>query len=126
MTAFCSRWGVNQRVSSAYYPRSNKRAEVGVKSAKRLIQDNLKSNGDLDTDKFARALLIHRNTPDPMTNLSPAMIVFGRPIIDHIPTPPGQFKPRKEWSDLSAKREECFVGRHYAKAEDLTAGMYKV
>ena len=24
MTAFCSRWGVNQRISSAYYPRSNK------------------------------------------------------------------------------------------------------
>ena len=48
------------------------------------------------------------------------MIVFSRPINDHIPIPPGLYRPRKEWSDLSAKREECFIRRHYAKAEDLT------
>ena len=29
-TDFLRRWGVNQRISSAYFPRSNKRAEVGV------------------------------------------------------------------------------------------------
>ena len=30
------------------------------------------------------------------------------------------FQLRKEWSDLSAKREDCFLRRHYAKAEDLS------
>ena len=119
---FCRRWGVKQRVSSAYYPRSNKRAEIGVKSAKRLIQDNLSPNGDLDTDRFARALLIHRNTPDPLTNLSPAQIVFGRNLRDHIPAPVGHFTPRKEWQDMAKKREESFLIRHYRKAEDLTRG----
>jgi hypothetical protein len=123
---FFRRWGVKQRISSAYYPRSNKRAEVGVKSAKRLIQDNLNPNGDLDTDRFARALLVHRNTPDPLTNLSPAQIVFGRTLRDHIPAPVGHFTPRKEWQDMAKKREESFMIRHYRKAEELTRGSKKL
>ena len=49
------------------------------------------------------------------------MIVFGRSIRDHIPSPPGKFDPRIEWKDLAAKKEDCFLRRHYAKAEDLTA-----
>ena len=35
------RRGVHHRVSSYYYPRSNKRAEIGVKSAKRMIMKTL-------------------------------------------------------------------------------------
>ena len=37
-TEFCRRRGVRQRISSAYFPRSNKRAEIWVKSAKGLIK----------------------------------------------------------------------------------------
>ena len=123
MAEFRSRWGFKHRISSAYFPRSNKRAEVGVKSAKRLIQDNLNPNGDLNTDKFARALMIHRNTPDPTTNISPAQLVYGRQLKDHIPVPPtAQFQPRKEWQDLAARREESAMKRHYSKVEDLTRG----
>ena len=122
MAEFRSRWGFKHRVSSAYFPRSNKRAEVGVKSAKRLIQDNLSPNGDLNTDKFCRALLIHRNTPDPSTNVSPAQLVFGRPLKDHIPAPVGHFTPRQEWQDHATRREESAVMRHYRKVEDLMRG----
>ena len=122
MKVFLRRWGIKHRLSSAYYPRSNKRAEVGVKSAKRLIRDNLKPNGDLDTDRFARALLIHRNNPDPSTGISPAQIVFGRQLRDHIPAPLGSFVPRQEWQEAAKKREECFQIRHYKKAEDLSKG----
>ena len=122
MAEFRTRWGFKQRISSAYFPRSNKRAEVGVKSAKRLIQDNLSPNGDLNNDKFARSLLIHRNTPDPSTNLSPAQLVFGRPLKDHIPAPLGHFTPRKEWQDMATKREESAIIRHHRKAEDLSKG----
>ena len=68
--SFFHRWGVKHRVSSAYYPRANKRGELAVKSAKRMIMENLGPAGQLDTDKFARALLLHRNTPDPMTILA--------------------------------------------------------
>merc|ERR1711949_78038 len=34
---FCSRFGIVHRVSSAYHPRANKRAELAVKHAKRIL-----------------------------------------------------------------------------------------
>ena len=49
---FFSNWGVKHRVSSAYFPHSNLRAETAVKSAKRLIRDNTKSNGSPEWDKI--------------------------------------------------------------------------
>jgi hypothetical protein len=91
---FCNRWGIIQRVSSAYHPKSNKRAEVGIKSAKRLVRDNLHANGSLDNDQFARALLTHRNNPCPTSGLSPAQILFGRVLRDFLPIQPGKFAPR--------------------------------
>ena len=80
--AFLTRWGVQHRKSSAYHPQSNGRAEVAVKSAKRLLRSNIDPSGKLDSDKFLRALLQLRNTPDPDCNISPAQIVFGKPLND--------------------------------------------
>ena len=83
MTAdFLSLWEIHHRVSSAYYPQSNGRAEVAVKKAKRILMENIGSTGSLDNDNFLRAMLQIRNTPDPDCNISPAEIVFGRPIRD--------------------------------------------
>ena len=79
---FLSRWGIHHRKSSAYHPQSNGRAEVAVKSAKRLLRSNIDASGSLNSDKFLRALLQLRNTPDPDCNVSPAQIVFGRPLND--------------------------------------------
>ena len=79
---FLKRWGVAHRRSSAYFPQSNGRAEVAVKKAKRILMENVGSNGSLDNDSFLRAILQVRNTPDPDCNISPAEIVFGRPIRD--------------------------------------------
>jgi hypothetical protein len=81
---FLESWGVRHRISSAYHPQSNGRAEVAVKSAKRLLRSNVGPNGSLDNDKLLRALLQMRNTPDPDCNLSPAQIIFGRPIRDSL------------------------------------------
>ena len=61
---FLKTWGIRHRLSSAYTPHGNLRAEVGVKSMKRMLQGNLGPSGDLDTDAFSRALLNYRNTPD--------------------------------------------------------------
>ena len=83
-TDFLKRWKVDHRISSAYHPQSNGRAEVAVKSAKRLLRSNVGPNGSLDNDKLLRALLQLRNTPDPDCNLSPAEIIFGRPIRDSL------------------------------------------
>ena len=74
---FLCRWGVKHRLSEAYHPQSNGRAEVAVKSAKRL-----RPYRKLDNDALLHALLQLRNTPDPDCNVSPAQIIFGRPIRD--------------------------------------------
>ena len=67
---FLETWDVKHRKSAAYNPQSNGRAEVAVKSAKRLLMSNIGPNGSLNSDKFIRALLQLRNTPDPDCNLS--------------------------------------------------------
>ena len=120
--AFFYRWGVRHRVSSAYYPRANKRSEVAVKSAKRLVMENLGPKGQLDTDRFARALLLHRNTPDPLTGLSPAMILFGREVRDHLPAVLSKYQPRREWRLEADLREQAFAKRHCKMEERLTFG----
>ena len=81
-SVFLKKWGVHHRTSSAYFPQSNGRAEVAVKSAKRLLRSNIDASGNLNSDKFLRAMLQLRNTPDPDCNVSPAQIVFGRPLKD--------------------------------------------
>ena len=85
---FLTNWGVHHRLSSVAFPRINCRAEVGVKTSTLMIMDNKDARGRLDTDKFQRAMLIYRNTPDHTTQLSPAQCVFGRPIKDLIPILP--------------------------------------
>ena len=122
MEDFCNRWGIIHRVATAYHPRANKRSEVGVKSAKRLIRGNLTQTGSLDTDKLARALLAHRNTPCPITGLSPAQIVYGRVLRDFLPLQSGKFQPRQEWRQAAKDREAAYAKRHVQKAEQLSRG----
>ena len=121
MGDFLNRWGVKHRVSSAYYPRANKRAELAVKSAKRLIRGNLGPRGSLNTDAFARALLEHRNAIDPLTGLSPAMIIFGREMKGFLPSPDKKFQPRQEWRLEADLREQAHAKRHARMEERLTA-----
>ena len=79
---FLIRWGVHHRKSSAHNPQSNGRAEVAVKRAKRLLKSSIGPAGSLNNDGFLRAMLQLRNTPDPDCKLSPAQILFGRPLRD--------------------------------------------
>ena len=60
---FLRNYGVHHRLSSVSYARSNGRAELGVKTVKRLMMENTGPNGDLDNDAFQRAMLQYRNTP---------------------------------------------------------------
>ena len=119
---FTHNWGVKQRIASAYYPRANKRAEVAVKSAKRLVQENLGPGGSLDTDAFARALLAHRNCPDTETGLSPAQILFGRQLRDHIPALVSRYQPRQEWRLEADLRERALAKRHGRMEDRLLHG----
>jgi len=55
-----------------------------VKTAKRLITDSNGPCGEIDANKFHRAILQYRNAPDQDTKFLPAMIglLFKRPISD--------------------------------------------
>ena len=109
---FLQSWGVHHRLSSVAFPHSNYRAEVGVKSAKRIITNNTGPNSCLDIDTVQRAILLYRNTPDPTTKLSPAFILFGRPIRDFTPILPGRYKPHKTWQESLLAHEEALHNRH--------------
>jgi len=66
----------HHRLSSVAFPHSNCRAEIGVKSVKRLLMDNTSSSGDIDTDKVQCVILQLRNTPDRDTKLSSDVYIW--------------------------------------------------
>jgi len=120
---FLSRWGVRHRLSSAYNPKSNGRAEVAVKSAKRLLRSNTDLSGTLDTDRFLRAMMQLRNTPDPDCNTSPAEIVFGRPIRDAFAfinrlEKFGNTHVHPTWRKAWQQKEEALRQRFHRTAEE--------
>ena len=114
---FLKTWGVHHRLSSVAFPHSNCRAEIGVKTVKRMIADNSGPHGELDTDKFQRAILQYRNCPDKDTKLSPAECLFGRPIRDFIPILPGRYRPHSTWRETLQAREGALRNRHMRVAE---------
>ncbi len=109
--AFLKQWNIKRRLSSAYYAQSNGRAEAGVKTAKRILLGNVDPRtGRLDNEKAVKALLTHRNTPCQQTGISPAVALFGKPIRDHLPI--SHLKLRREWQEITNKREEALAKRH--------------
>ena len=107
---FLAKWGIRHRMSSANYHQSNSRAELAVKTAKRLLRDNLGPNGTLDTDEVSRALLQYLNTPLRGLQESPAQIIYGRPVRDTMPQGPGH----EGWHYLNTHRE---LGQAQLKAQ---------
>lgn len=62
---FLKYWNVSHSLFSVGYVHSNRRADAGVKTVKRLLTTNISPLGSLDTDNVAKALLLYRNTPAP-------------------------------------------------------------
>ena len=114
---------VKHRVSSVGFPHGNTRSEVAVKSAKRLLRDNMDERGNLNTVAVSRALLQHRNTPDRDIGRSPAEMLYGRKLRDFLPDVPDKYRwpssdlIRKEWSDIASWREKALAKR-CAKVHD--------
>ncbi len=106
---FLKIWDVRPRISSAYYPQSNGRAEAAVKSVKRILLGNVNSStGELDTDAAARAIMTHRNTPAQDTGIPPSVMLFGRPLRDHLPR---KRTLRSEWESIADSRETALARR---------------
>ena len=114
---FLRSWGVNHRLTSVANPHANCRAELAVKTVKRMLMDNTTSTGSLDIDKFQRAMLTYRNSIDPETKASPALILFGRPIRDAIPILMGRYSPHETWKELMSHRELALAKRHSREHE---------
>ena len=102
--SWCKQFGVQHRLSAAYNPHSNQRAEGAVKQAKRIIRDHLQGDGTLDTSGFVASLLRYRNAPDKDSNLSPAQVLFGRWLRDFLPITPGQLHLHPQWLPPAAER----------------------
>ena len=116
---FLSNYGVHHRVSSMAFPHSNQRAELAVKSMKRLLRENIGGDGKLNTDSFQRAVMQYRNTPDRDTGRSPSQVIFGREIRDFLPAPLSRYKPQKQWLLLQEDREKALSKRALRNMEQL-------
>ena len=122
---FFKRWGIKHRLSSAYFAQSNGRAEVSVKAMKRLIHDNVAADGSIDNDKFVRAMLTKRNTPDQYSKLSPAEIVMGKKLRDNLPMIPKTLmvmnnpSVHPEWRKLWYQKESVMRDRCCKDLEDV-------
>ena len=62
LVSFLEKWGVKHRKSAPYNPHANWRAETAVKSAKRIITSNKKSDVSPNWDSIKRALLHQSRT----------------------------------------------------------------
>ena len=87
-----------------------------------MIRGNTSQTGSLDTDNLVKALLIHRNTPCPISGLSPSQIVFGRQVRDPLPLQPNKFFPRQEWRQAAEAREQSLAKRRFTAQEKLSKG----
>ena len=103
---------IRHRRSSAYYPQSNGRAELAVKTAKRLLENNTAPNGSLNTTQFLRAMMQYRNTPIKELGLSPAQLLFHRQLRDAIPTHPKLLRPHKQWVISAKEREQALAEKN--------------
>ena len=119
---FLSDYRVKHRVSSVAFPHSNQRAELAVKSMKRLIRDNTSPDGGLNNDRFMRAVMTYRNTPDRDTGRSPAQVIFGNNLRDFLPAPLRRHQPRSGWKLLREDRERALRKRALKNMERLSVG----
>ena len=100
---------------------------AAVKSTKRLLEDNVGPNGELNTDKVLCALLQQRNTPDRDYLLSRADILFGRQLRDGLPkldiskiiykNP----QLHEQWHQIWAAKESAIRSRLVRSCEKLEA-----
>jgi len=94
-------------LSSPHYAQSNGHAESAVKAMEALVI-KVAPTGNIDIDKFQKALLEWRNTPR-NHGLSPAQMVFGRPIRTQLPVHPHalrQCSPDEEQAAAEAAADQ--------------------
>ena len=122
---FLRNWQVTHERSSPEYPQSNGKAESAVKAAKKLLRRCwCQRDQRLDPERWTRGILQLRNTPGP-DGLSPAQLVYGRPVQDALPAHRRLFAA--SWQRASdaieaaaAARREKIEQTYNQSARDLT------
>ena len=108
---------------SVGFPQGNQKAERSVGSAKRVIRDSVKPNGELDPVLLVKGVLTLRNTSDQDTGMSPAQMLLGRDLHDFLPgTKPKTHMTchtelRDTWKEVADWRELTLAPRS-AKMHD--------
>ena len=105
-------WGVQHRLSSVAYPQSNGRAELAVKSAKRIISGDTAQAASLDNDCTARAILQYGNTPIQNIGLSPAQLLLHRRLRKFVPSQPTLYNPQANWIAAAQNRKMSLSRRN--------------
>ena len=117
-------YGVHHRVTSVGFPHANTRAEVAVKTAKRLLRANVPPSGKLNGVALSRVLMQYRNTPDRDVGLSPSELLLGRKLKDFLPfRKPGDSlwkSASQKWKDIADWRELARARRCKSIQEKLT------
>ena len=71
-------YGIHHCISLVANPHANSSAELGVRTVKIMMCDNIGQFGKLDMAKFSRSLPILRTTPDCDTRMS--SVTSGRDV----------------------------------------------
>jgi hypothetical protein len=123
-----AKFNVSWHSSSPHYPKSNGRAEAEIKQIKKLVCGS-KTDGRVDPDKMAKALMLFRNAPRCGGGPSPAESVFNRPIRNGLPsrhrsfTNEWQREPEELERRMTASREKS---REFYDANAHTLAALKV
>ena len=74
-----------------------------------MLRDNVEPGGNLDIDRFLRAVMQYRNTPMQDSVRSPAQMVFGRQMRDFLRSLPHKYEPTKDWAITQEYREQILA-----------------
>ena len=64
-----------------------------------MLRDNVSTNGSINNDKVACAVLQYHNPPLPDFAMSPAQLLFGRPLADFLPANPEAYNLHPHWAE---------------------------
>ena len=104
---FCSEYGIKHELSAPYNPRSNGRAESGVKMIKSILVKCLGEGKDVQ-----QALYEWRNAQR-AHGFSPAQLMFGRSQNMLLPQRASAFNP-VSFSEAAEAKDKCFHGQEEA------------
>ena len=96
-------WTVKHRLSSAAYPQSNGRAELAVKSAKRIISGNTGAQGLLDNDRASKSHPPIQEYTHSKYRTIPAQLLLHRRLHDFISSQPHPLQATR-WLDSCSKK----------------------